>query len=311
MCKYQRMTLAVRCQIDCFLQAGFSIPEIARRVGYNKTSIYRELKRNLQLGKYTPSVAQLKSENRYKLCRKNYKITPFIATKIWVYLDWGWSPQQIAGRFKREKYISLSHECIYQFIYRQRRDLISLLRRPKKRGFSRYSRTRCLPKNGLPISDRPKIVDRRARFGDWERDLFFCANRKQILACTERKSRYSKLAKLGTATSAKTADKTEELILGLSRKAFSITSDNGTEFKGRKLKIPSYFCKPMSPQQRGTIENTIGLLRQYIKLKTNIDDISDEKLQEIENRLNFRPRKVLNYATPYEVFFNKKVALAT
>lgn len=310
MSTYQRMTLAVRCQIDCYLQQGFSIPKIAKLVGYHKSSIYRELNRNIVLGKYLPSTAQSHSEKRYRQCRRSYKISPKIEGEIIAYLEWGWSPEQISGRLRKEKYINISHECIYQYLKNRRRDLLHLLRRPKKRGFSRYSKTRCKPKNGLPIAKRPQIVEQRRRIGDWERDLFYGASRKQMLACTERKSKYTKLSKLDNTLSNTVADRTEELILNLPRKAYTITSDNGSEFRGRKLKIPNYFCEPMAPHQRGTVENTIGLIRQYIGLKTNIDEISDQKLLEIENRINFRPRKSLNYATPYEVFFKKRVALA-
>lgn len=311
MSTYQRITQPVRCQIEAYLQANIPVKKIAEKLGFDKSSIYRELKRNRCSRGYVAFTADRSANRRYKKSRKPYKIDSESEELIRIYLKKGWSPQQISGRFLKERYFKISLQAIYNHVYTKRKNFRAYFRRPSKTGFSRYSRTRCLPKNGKPISQRPKIVEERRRFGDWERDLFYGADRKQILACIERKSRYVKLSKLKNTTSNHVADKTEELIFSLPRKVFTMTSDNGSEFKGRHLIVPSYFCKPMAPQQRGTVENVIGLIRQYIPRKTNLDELTEEALQKIEDSLNNRPRKVLNYATPFEVFFKKRVALVT
>jgi len=309
MSKYRRITLAARCQIDAKLQAGFSVPEISKSLGYHKSTIYRELRRNAILGSYRPSSADSLSKKRYRSCRKLYKVNPSVASKLQVYLEFGWSPDQISKRLLRESCFKISHECIYQYIY-SNSSLRKYLRRPKKRGFSRYSQTRCLAKNGRPLRDRPAIANRRGRIGDWERDLFYGANRQQVLVCTDRKSRYTKISKLKRADSTTVGEQTELLINSLSRRAYSVTNDNGTEFRGKRIAIKTFYCEPRKPQQRGTIENTIGLIRQYISRKTDLSQITEEQIREIENKLNFRPRKCLDYKTPHEVFFNKSVALA-
>jgi len=309
MSKYCRMTLAARCQIDLLMQEGMSYSKIAKRVKFHRSSIYREIHRNFYGNSYEPTRAQKLSKERYVECRRHYKITPEKSERLKHYLRIGWSPEQISGRFLREKYFQISHECIYQFV-RKNPGLRPYLRRPRKYGFSRYSKTICAPKNGKSITKRPHIVAKRSRFGDWERDLFYGAKRKQFLVCAERKSRFIKISKLSSIDSKTVGNRTEELINSLPRRAHTMTNDNGTEFKGQAINIPTYFCEPRRPQQRGTIENTIGLIRQYISLKTNVDEISDERVSELENTLNQRPRKVLNYRTPHEVFFKTIVALA-
>jgi len=309
MSKYRRMTLTTRCQIDLLLQEGLSQSEISVKIGFHKSSVSREICRNFHTKTYVPKRAQELAQERYKSCRRHYKITPETSKRLETYLNIGWSPQQISKRFAKDKILKISHECIYQFVGKNLH-LKKLLRRPKKRGFSRYSKTVCRPKNGKNIALRPNIVNRRSRIGDWERDLFYGANRKQILICTERKSRFIKLSKLNSIDSKTVGLKTEELIKALPRRVHTITNDNGTEFKGEKISIRTFFCDPRKPQQRGTVENTIGLLRQYISLKVDLTTLSDQHIKMLEDKLNHRPRKVLGYKTPFEVFFNKSVALA-
>jgi len=309
MSKYRRITLAVRCQIEAYLQAGFNIPEISKKLGYHRSSIYRELRRNSGRNSYSPSYANSLAKRRYRNCRRLYKVTPEVAEALRCYLEFGWSPDQISRRLAKEKAFSISHECIYQYIYLHT-NCRKFLRRPKKRGFSRYSQTRCLVKNGLPLKQRPAIANRRGRIGDWERDLFYGANRQQALVCTDRKSRYTKITKLDAIDSKTVGMETERLINSLSKKAFTVTNDNGPEFRGEGISIRTFYCEPRKPQQRGTVENTIGLIRQYISRKTKLSEITDDHISELENKLNFRPRKCLDYKTPFEVFFNKSVALA-
>lgn len=317
--KYSRVSYETRCQIDAFLQAKFSIPEIAKRLGYHKSTVYRELKRNLNYsGTYTPKSAHNLARERYRRCRKNYLMTGVVLDLVIEKLKLGWSPEQISGRLKKEKIKVPSHSSIYKFIYGNRcrekqksyrRDLAIYLRKHGKRGAGRYVQRKAISKSGTSIRYRPQIAQQRKRIGDWERDTMHTAHGVQILVMNDRKSRLTKLCILKSRQNAEVDIRTRQLIEETNRKAFTITNDNGSDFKAsRGLPYKVYFCDPYKPQQRGTVENTIGLLRQYIKRNT---DVSELDMKIFENILNNRPRKVLDYQTPYEVYFKKKVALAS
>lgn len=320
--KYSRVSYEIRCQIDALLQAKFNIPEIASKLGYHKTTIYRELKRNhTYAGTYTPISATRIAAERYRRCRKKYLMRGDLLNLVTAKLKEGWSPEQISGRLKRERIRAPSHTCIYNFIYgdrcRERRllyrkDLASFLRRHGKRGAGRYVQRRRAKSNGIPIQNRPQIANDRRRIGDWERDTMHTLNGIQMLVCTDRKSRLTKIARVDVRTTAAINQLTLKLLLETNKKIYTITNDNGGDFKGKdRLPIKTYFCTPMKPQQRGTVENTIGLLRQYISTKTDIGGWDDSKIKEYEEKINLRPRKVLDYQTPYEVYFKNKVALAS
>lgn len=317
--KYSRVSYDVRCQIDAFLQVNLSIPEIAIRLGFNKSTIYRELKRNLSpSGGYSSHYAQLKSEYRYQKCRRPYVIKNEVLLLIKLKLQEGWSPQQISGRLKQEHGKAPSHTSIYNHIYNgkkrsqrkpYKKELAQHLRRFNKRGAGRH-RQRQLEKrvNRTSISYRPQIANERRRIGDWERDTMYTKNGVQILVLTDRKSRLTKLKVLSERTNKYVDNSTVSLIKETGRRAYTMTNDNGGDFKGSKdLPYKLYFCDPHKPQQRGTVENTIGLLRQYIKRQT---DVSTVDLKGIEEKINMRPRKILDYQTPHEVYYNNKVALA-
>jgi IS30 family transposase len=138
----------------------------------------------------------------------------------------------------------------------------------------------------------------------------YCANRKLLLVCTDRKSRYTCITKLDNYTIKHATQRTSEILQG--KPVHTLTNDNGPEFRdGPNMKVPVYFCDPMKPHQRGTVENTIGLLRQYIKRSTSHQALGQRRLKTIEDRLNHRPRRCLDYRTPYEVFYGKTVALVT
>lgn len=141
----------------------------------------------------------------------------------------------------------------------------------------------------------------------------YALNRKMVLVCAERKSRLVKIAAVKHPASLNVTNQTEELLKAASyRKPKTITNDNGGELlDGFAFKIPVYYCAPRKPQQRGTVENSIGLLRQYMPRGTDLSSITVEEIQSIESALNHRPRKCLDWRTPYEVFFGKSVALAS
>ena len=306
--KYSRVTLAVRCQIDAFLQAGFSIPEIADRLGFHKTSIYREIERNFYFQTYCPIKADELAKERYKACRRTYKIKGAVLDYIIRCLKWRWSPDQIAKRLYLERKIKISHECIYQFIYKNP-SLRAFLKRNRRRGAGRYlQRKRTLKKRNIQF--RSKAANERSRLGHWERDGMYGANRKQLLVCIDRKSRLTLISKVQGRSSQAMSDATLKLLNRVPKKVLSLTNDNGSEFSKTPYPSKTYWCDPMRPDQRGSVENTIGLLRQWVKKNTDITKLSSEDLTFLEDSLNFRPRKCLNYRTPYEVFFKTKVALA-
>lgn len=312
MVKYSRVSYGVRCQIQAFLQTEISIPDMAKLLSLHKTTIYREIYRNCYRNTYSAKQAQKKTRIRFKSCRRKKIINTALGNKIEGHLALGWSPEQIAGRFKQENIkSSICSQTIYRYID-EHKPLRGFLRRYDKRGAGRYLQRRNLQRGShLSIENRPAIANERRRSGDWERDLFYAGNKKQLLVCTDRKSRLTKVTKLERGTGVIVQKETIRLLKNAGGKVFTVTNDNGTEFKQNlPIGVPVYFCKPLKPHQRGTIENTIGLLRQYITRKTDIDTYTDKDIGEIENLINFRPRKCLDYKTPYEVYYNKKVALA-
>lgn len=301
--KYSRVSYEVRCQIYAFMQTSLSIPVIAKRLGFHKSTIYREIKRNTW-DNYHPSLAQKLAQERYKRCRREYSITKRHLPLIRYGIRHHWSPEQIAGRIKKDLKSGPSHCTVYKFM--KSNGYQSYLRRYKKRGGGRYRQRKRGLENGLRISQRPKIANERGRIGDWERDTMHTKDGTQLLVCVDRKSRYTKIAKVLKRNSQDVDLLTKKIITETGRKILSITNDNGGDFKGKRgIKERVFFCDPHKPQQRGTVENTIGLLRQFIKRKTDLSEINSFKY--LEDMINFRPRKVLGYKTPFEVYYGQKL----
>jgi transposase, IS30 family len=310
---YRRVAYEDRCQIQAFLQVKVSKKEMARSLGFHRSTIYRELLRNrLHRRGYIAGRANKKAVLRVRGCRRPRLIQGELADFVVNRLMEGWSPEQICGRLNRERGTTLSVPTVYRFVHQHWHAFKDCLRWFNRRGGGRLRMRRYKRSIGLSIRARPEAANLRSRRGDWERDLFRVANQKQFLICTDRKSRYTKLAKAPVFTAKNIASLTGVLLQTTKTKVHTITNDNGTEFKDvSSLKIPIYFCDPRRPQQRGTVENTIGLIRHYIKRTDSFDQISTHYLQEIEDRLNLRPRKCLDFKTPHEVFYRKSVALAS
>lgn len=305
--KYSRVSYEIRCQISALLKTEISIPTIAKILCFNKSTIYREIKRNSYWNGYRAQNANQLAKKRFKACKRKTKINGAVEKIVQSALKEGWSPEQIAGRIRLEKIENLSHETVYRYT-RLNPQFRPCLRWFNRRGPGRYRQRNERPSWFNSIKNRPPIVDERSRVGDWERDTMYVKDRKTILVLTERKTRYTLLSKLENHQAREVAAKTSGLLLETGKKVFTVTNDNGGEFRF-KVKEPYkvYWCEPHKPQQRGTVENTIGTLRRYIKRDTDIKDINIEKMIKI---LNLKPRKVLDYQTPFEVFYNKKVALA-
>lgn len=311
MASYRRVTYEDRCQIQAYLQVKLSVGQIAANLRFHKSTIYREISRNSIRRKFDPKRATEKAEQRFRRCRRHYLISGDQEGLVLAFLFSAWSPEQISGRLASEGVASLNHQTIYNYIRRHGRYLKPYLRRFNRRGSSRVCMQAHKRSGKISIDLRPVESGRRTRIGDWERDCCYGANRKQLLVCADRKSRFTKIAVLEDASGKGTTNLTNRLLKAAGKPVHTITNDNGPEFKNSKgTMAPVYYCHPRKPQQRGTVENTVGLIRQFIKRKTDITTLTRQDIQNIEDALNLRPRKCLDYKTPYEVFYGKSVALA-
>jgi IS30 family transposase len=316
------LTLAEREEISRAVVAGYSIRSIAALLGRAPSTISREIKRNDGQECYRASQADQAAWDRAyrpKTCKlvENRALAYIVARK----LQWLWSPEQIAGWLKRtypgDETFQVSHETIYRSLFIQARgalkkELLEHLRRTRVMRRSRHH-TQKTDDHGritdaVSISARPAMVEDRAVPGHWEGDLLCGSGSSQIATLVERHTRYVMLVKV----SSKDTETVTNALIKNARKLpqelyKSLTWDRGKEMAGHKrftlaTDIKVYFCDPQSPWQRGTNENTNGLLRQYFPKGTDLSGYSQAKLNVVARRLNERPRKTLNYETPAERF---------
>jgi transposase, IS30 family len=319
---YKQLTREQRYQIYALMKAGHSQRQMASIIGIHKTTISREMRRNRGRRGYRPRQAHTLAHRRLK--RQRTVAATRITLQTWQLveslLQQDWSPEQISGWLKREKKIAVSHERIYQHIYGDKAaggDLYRHLRCHKKRR-KRYginSRRGQIPER-RSIDERPPIVATRRRIGDWEADTIIGQNHQQaILSLTERKSKLCLLKKVERNTAEAVSTAMSHLLHPLMAQVHTITSDNGREFAhhltiATQLEAGFYFAHPYSSWERGTNENTNGLVRQYFPKKSDFSKISEADIEFAMERLNKRPRKTLGYRTPHEVFFkDQSVAL--
>jgi len=319
MSTYAQLTQEQRYQIKALLGTDVSQRKIAEAIGVSPSTVSRELKRNLGERGYRPNQAHEKA-----LARKKKKSKPRIREKVWVLVEKElreeWSPEQVSGKLKMSR-IFISHERIYQYVYADKRaggTLWKHLRHPKKyrkRAGGRDRRGKIV--NRRSIDERPSIVDERSRTGDWEADLIVGKNHQGVaLTLTERKSRFTLLRTFSSKHAAPITQGIVEL-LKWDAQVTTITFDNGKEFAGHQevasaLGVDCYFAHPYSSWERGTNENTNGLIRQYLPKSRNLKEVSMEEEVMVMDKLNLRPRKCLDFKTPYEVFFgHQPVALTT
>ena len=321
--KYKQLTLALRYQIFAYKNENYTITKIAELIGVNKSTISRELKRNSENNYYSAESAQIKASSRDKFKIRYKKLTNKLKLKIGKMLREGYSPTQLAGRLRLKNKISLSYETIYRYIYVNQRSggrLYKSLRHQNKKYTKRSSqyKTRGQIKNRVNISQRPKIVEAKTRFGDFEVDTIIGKDHKgAIVTLVDRKSKYT-LMKIVESKHADVVTKAIiELLHPIKHLVHTITADNGKEFSyhkevAKELDIKFYFCDPYSSWQRGLNEHTNGLIREYIPKKSKFNTVNTTQIVTIQNRLNNRPRKVLKFYTPNEIFFKefsrKKVA---
>ena len=300
---YKHFNIETRSCIAYSLKNMKSIREISKILNCSHSSISREIKRNSKNGIYNPAIAEKLSKERSKNCGSKGKLTLELKEEISKRLKKHHSPEQISGRLIKEKYISkLSFKSIYNWISKGLIPEINKLNLRRKR--SKESETRGKI-GGSNISKRPLKVELRKELGHWEGDTILGEGR--ILTLVERVSRFTYIFKLEGKVSESVKEKIKKLRKMLPKKLLkSITFDNGKEFskhRGINLEtlIEIYFANPGNPHERGTNENTNGLLREYFPKGRNLKKVDNTELSEVLLELNTRPRKCLNYNTPLEI----------
>lgn len=310
---YERQIIELR------LRGKWPVRQIARYVKRDHSVVSREIKRNSDAnGRYLALHAQVKAEKlshktNVRLLSDNPYLRRYVVRSI---RDDQLSPEQIAGRLKATsppelKNVTISHESIYQWIYTEQKWLYKYLRRKKRAARQTRCSRKTRIKHSIPerisIHNRPRIIDDKTRFGDWESDSMKFSKQKIALSVQyERKSMLARITKVNDLGKNETYRAITESIDSLPQYLWnSITFDNGGEAaRHRELKtnynISTYFCDAYASWQKGGVENLNGLIRQYLPRKTNMRIISQKDITVIQEKLNNRPRKALGYLTPNE-----------
>ena len=307
---YRQLTREQRYQISGLIKAGYNQSQIAAEVGVHKSTISRELARNRGRGAYRAPQAQRLATARQRE-RDRTRIAPGTWQQIEELVEQQWSPEQISGRLRLEKQPPVSPEWIYQHLRMDKAaggDLYLHLRCQKRRR-KKYGKTSIKGhlSNRRSIDQRPAVVDRKNRLGDWEADTMIGRHHQQALVTlVERKSKLTRIAKVTRNTAAAMEHVTVRELKGLPVK--TITSDNGPEFAGHeriaaRLHTDFFFAHPYCSWERGLNENTNGLIRQYFPKKHDFAQITEDEIEWVTERLNTRPRKALGYKTPDEDCF--------
>jgi len=317
--KYTQLTSEQRYQISGLKKAGWKQAQIATEVGVDKSTISRELKRNKGDCGWRPKQAQRLRDERRQGCinGKQFSLNDWAEVERLIRQDL--SPEQAAARLELEGGLQISHEAIYQHMYADKRaggDLWRHLRcqKPRCKRYGSGQERRGMIKNRISIDERPEIVEQKIRIGDWEGDTVIGKNHQGILVTlAERKSRYVLAGQLHSKHARGVTAKVNSLLRPHKHKCHTVTFDNGKEFAehetiASELKAGIYFAHPYHSWERGLNENSNGLLRQYFSKGMRLTDVTEEQVQWAVDRLNHRPRKVLGFRTPYEVFFGVSVS---
>lgn len=308
------LTAAQRYTISVLLAQKTLQSSIATTIGKSPAVISREIKRNSTAnGLYDDDFAQKKYENGLKSKPRAIKFTDSVQNLVKEGLSKQWSPEQISETAKSEGNFCVSHEKIYQYVWLDKQNggkLYENLRNQgkkyRKRGAEKDKRGSI--KDRVSIHERPVVVDEKTRLGDWEGDTIIGKDHKgAILTTNERKSGFLLMKKLGGKNATDLSIQMVAVLTPYKAVCHTLTVDNGKEFArhtdiSKSLEINIYFADPYASWQRGANENTNGLIRQYIPKKTDFDTISDQRVQEIQDLINNRPRKRLNWKTPNQVF---------
>jgi IS30 family transposase len=319
---YKQLSYENRNEIKAYLKLGLKMVFIAYLIGVHKSTISRELKRNSGHRGYRPNQAQDKANSRKMNSRKQTRLTELVKQRVVFYLKQDWSPEQISGRLALEEDIHISHETIYQYIWADKQaggDLHQHLRGARKKKKKRYGKKdgRGQIKDRVSIDERPASVANKERLGDWEIDTIIGSHHQgALVSAVERTAKLTCIE----VVPHKEADIVSQTVINMLKpftgKVLTITVDNGKEFAlhkkiAQELGAKVYFAHPYHSWERGLNENTNGLIRQYFPKKYDFRTISKQDTVLVENRLNNRPRKTLNFKKPSEIFFNNSVALGT
>lgn len=319
---YKHLSIDEREKIMVLLSLGKSIGVIAKRLGRAKSTICREIKRNGCDGNYSATKANCLYQTRRRACHPKLKLNnPLVFNLVQDKLfNHQWSPEQIQHRLAHEgSQMQISYATIYRGLYKGLFDVDGKLatRKLRHKGRTRHTKNHEEKRGKIPIThhlkDRPQIANERLRIGDWEADTVLGKSGKACLVTlVDRCSRFLICA----TAKAKKADLISQAIIQAlaNQPVFTITPDRGKEFAKHKqvtdsLKANFYFPPPSQPWQRGSNENTNGLLREYFPKQQDINQWDEQYIQTKVARLNLRPRKCLNWRTPYEVYYQKVLQL--
>ena len=312
----KHITLAQRYALIAYLKCGKSKSETATLLAVDRSTIYREVKRNSRKrGTYDPDFANVLAEERKeRFC--TYRKFDQAKQKLinnWI-KDEQWSPEQIKGYCDKNGIEMVSHERIYQYIRKDKRGggtLYKHLRHKLKHRKRPVSGKHEVIKNKVSIDNRPDVINNKERFGDWEIDLIVGKNNKgAIVTIVERKTAMVMIHKLEDGKNADgLANRVINMLLPYKESVKSITSDNGSEFArhekiAQKLQANFYFAHPYSSWERGLSEYSNKLIRQYIPKQSDFNIFDDQFIKQIQLKINRRPRKNLEFNTPKAVFFD-------
>lgn len=323
--RYAHLTLNDRAVISVMKERGHTQKEIAKRLKISPSTICRELCRNapsIRTGYYLAHKAHERYNRRFSMAHKRLALKNAMIRKyVGKQLKEGWSPEQISGKLALDHPDQrISHEAIYQYIYSEKPEYVKLLarahRKRKYRGQGKRHKTSHIP-NRTSITKRPEGVNNRSRRGHWEADTMVSRKSSYVLlTLSERKTK----AVIIDRVKENTAEAVSRAIIARMKRLprelrRSITYDNGHENVmhekvNRALGTKSYFCAPYHSWEKGTAENTNGLIRRYLPKGTNFSNVSRKEIRRIETALNTRPRKCLRYRTPLEALENQ-IALAS
>jgi transposase, IS30 family len=316
---YHHLTKDQRCQLHALKSSGESTDHIAMRLEVHRSTAYRELKRNAGLKGYTYQEAHEQAIRRKQAVVNNQlKMTAELIAVIESKLRLQWSPEQIAGWLKKHSgNQTISHETIYKHIWENKRQGSFLYRHLRHHGKKYHKRGSGKAGRGyipgrVDIAERPAIVEEKTRLGDWELDTIIGREHKgAIVSMVERHSKLTCLAKVTRRTALEVKMALIHRLGDVADCVLTLTSDNGKEFAchqeiASQLGASMYFARPYHSWERGLNEHTNGLIRQYLPKHERLDHVTPETVEEIENLLNNRPRKVLQFRTPIEVFNQRR-----
>lgn len=312
----KQLTQGQRYQIQAYLKAGLTKDFIANELGIHRSTLYRELSRNVgPRRQYCASTAQMLCDERKERLKRPRSFDQAIEDFIKLHIEQEqWSPEQIVGYCRQNGIAMVSHERIYQYIRKDKRlggGLYKHLRHRLKHRKRPVGDSRISIKDRVSIDERPQTINNKERFGDWEIDTIIGKQGKgAIVTIVERTTAFLMMKKLPKGKKADNlADVVISMLLPYKHYVHSITADNGTEFAehqkiSKRLNADFYFAHPYSSWERGLNEYTNKLIRQYVLKSSDFKTYSDPEIAAIQYKINRRPRKKLEFKTPKFLFFN-------